>query len=53
MKALGGEMQIWTVGAQSVWLAVGYEKHAKKPTKCTGTHQAGGHLMAFWWPFPF
>jgi hypothetical protein len=40
MRELGGELQIWAVGTQSVSLAVGFEKTAKRPTKCNGTHQA-------------
>ena len=51
MNELAEDMQIWAVGAKLVLVAVGFEKHAKKPTKCTGTHQAGGLLVAFWWPF--
>ena len=47
MNELAGDMQIWAVGAQSVWQAVGFEKTAKKPTKCTGTRQADGLLMAY------
>ena len=48
MNELAGDMQIWAVGAQSVWQAVGFEKTAKKPTKCTGTRQADGLLMAYY-----
>jgi hypothetical protein len=48
MKELAQCTQIWAEGAKLVLLAVGFEKHAKKPTKCTGTHQAGSLLVAFW-----
>lgn len=47
MNELAEDMQIWAVGAKLVLLADGFEKHAKKPTKCTGTHQAGGLFKGF------